>query len=106
MAAEDRSPPQHLTFLAAAKESAPDCGLFPLVRGAEARASPLPRVGQSKRPEQNVVDLRHISSLQFAQRTSEDIRIEKGRMLLVMILIAASLFFGSILFILSRAPRP
>lgn len=34
------------------------------------------------------------------------IRIEKGRMLLVMILIAASLFFGSILFILSRAPRP
>ena len=34
------------------------------------------------------------------------IRIEKGRMLLLMILIAASLFFGSILFILSRAPRP
>ena len=34
------------------------------------------------------------------------IRIEKGRMLLVMILIAASLFFGSILFSLSRAPRP
>ena len=33
-------------------------------------------------------------------------RIEKGRLLLLMVLIAASLFFGSILFILSRAPRP
>lgn len=33
-------------------------------------------------------------------------RIEKGRLLLLMVLVAASLFFGSILFILSRAPRP
>lgn len=79
MAAEDRAPPQHLTFLAAAKESARESGLFPLVRGAEARAPTLPRVGQSKRPDQNIVDLFHISSLQFAQRTLEDIRIDKGR---------------------------
>ena len=33
-------------------------------------------------------------------------RVEKGRMLLLLLLIAASLFFGSILFIVSRAPRP
>ena len=33
-------------------------------------------------------------------------RIEKGRLLLLMVLVAAGLFFGSILFILSRAPRP
>jgi hypothetical protein len=32
--------------------------------------------------------------------------IQKGRILLFLILIAAGLFFGSILFILSRAPRP
>jgi hypothetical protein len=32
--------------------------------------------------------------------------VEKGRLLLLLILIAAGLFFGSILFILSRAPRP
>jgi hypothetical protein len=29
----------------------------------------------------------------------------KGRILLLLILVAAGLFFGSILFILSRAPR-
>ena len=79
MAAEDRAPPQHLNFLAGAKESVCESGLFPLVRGAEARAAPLPRVGQSKRPDQNVVDLLHIPSLQFAPRSIEDITIDGGR---------------------------
>jgi len=31
---------------------------------------------------------------------------KKARTLLVLVLVAAVLFFGSILFILSRAPRP
>jgi hypothetical protein len=35
---------------------------------------------------------------------SESLR--KGRTLLLLILIAGVLFFGSVLFILSRAPRP
>jgi len=33
------------------------------------------------------------------------VRVDKGRILLLMILVAATLFFGSILFILSRAPH-
>lgn len=32
--------------------------------------------------------------------------LEKGRVLLILVCVAATLFFGSILFILSRAPRP
>jgi hypothetical protein len=32
--------------------------------------------------------------------------MRKGRMLLLLILVAGVLFFGSILFILSRAPSP
>ena len=79
MAAEDRAPPQHLSFLAAAKEDAQRCGLFPIVRGAEARAPGLPRVGHSKRPDQNVVDLLQIASLQFPPRSIEDIRVDGGR---------------------------
>ena len=57
MAGADRAQAQHLTFLASVSDAAQRFGLFPLVRGAEARAVDLPRVGQSKRPEQNIVDL-------------------------------------------------
>ena len=53
MAAEDRAPAQHLTFLAAAGERVRSSGLFPLVRGAEARAqsSAARREVQKARPE-------------------------------------------------------
>jgi type VI secretion system protein ImpH len=79
MAAEDRAPPQHLTFLAAAKEGLPDSGLFPLLRGAEARALPLPRIGTSKRPAQNVVDLTHVPGFVFPAGTLESVSIDGGR---------------------------
>lgn len=79
MAAEDRSPAQHLTFLTSAKDRAHDSGLFPLVRGAEARAGDLPRVGRSKRPDQNLVDLSHIPAMGFAPRAVEDISVRRGR---------------------------
>ena len=79
MAAEDRAPPQHLSFLSQAQEGVAGSGLFPLLRGAEARAGDLPRVGKSKRPDQNVVDLRHVPSLTFPARTLESISIEGGR---------------------------
>lgn len=79
MAAEDRAPPEHLTFLAAAQERVASSGLFPLLRGAEARADTLPRIGRSKRPDQNVVDLKHVPSFVFPARTLESIEIESGR---------------------------
>ena len=79
MAAEDRAPPQHLNFLASAQESLTSSGLFPLLRGAEARAPELPRVGRSKRPDQNIVDLKHLPALAFPARTLESVTIRGAR---------------------------
>lgn len=79
MAAEDRTPPQHLTFLAAAGEGIHRSGLFPVVRGAEARARSLPRVGKSKRPDQNVIDVKHVPTFVFPGSTLASIAVEAGR---------------------------
>lgn len=79
MATADRPPPQHLTYLASAGETVGRSGLFPIVRGAEARAHGLPRVGHSKRPSQDVVQLAHVPSLGFQDSTLEEIKIDKGR---------------------------
>jgi type VI secretion system ImpH/TssG family protein len=79
MAGTDRAQTQHLTFLANAAEEAKRYGLFPLVRGAESRAPDLPRVGESKRPEQNVVDLAQAPSMGFADSTLVDFKVKAGR---------------------------
>ena len=67
MAPADRPPARHLAFLAAAE--ARRAGLFPVVRGAEARAPGMPRVGLSRRPDQNIVDLAQMPSLAFPSST-------------------------------------
>jgi type VI secretion system protein ImpH len=69
MAGADRSQDQHLSFLAQARAEVELYGLFPLVRGAEARAPSLPRVGEAKRPELNIVDLAQEPHLNFAAAT-------------------------------------
>lgn len=79
MAAEDRSTTHHLKFLLAARETARRWGLFPLVRGAEARAGDLPPVGRSRLPSQNVVDLGTMPSMGFADSTIVDITVRNGR---------------------------
>ncbi len=79
MAAPDRSPAQHLSFLAAARDTVHKWGLFPLVRGAEARAHGLPRVGRSKLPGQNVVDLSQSPEKAVPAPTLDDVAIEGGR---------------------------
>jgi type VI secretion system ImpH/TssG family protein len=79
MAPPDRPASDHLTFLAAAAGEAHLYGLLALVRGAEARSKGLPRVGRSKRPSQNIVDLSQVPTLSFAAPTVADIRIERGR---------------------------
>jgi type VI secretion system ImpH/TssG family protein len=79
MAGADRAQAQHLTFLANVAKATKRFGLFPLVRGAEARALELPKVGTAKRPEQNIVDLAQTPSLGFAASTLTKIDTKAGR---------------------------
>lgn len=79
MAAEDRPPPHHLTFLADAARETKRFGLFPIARGAEARAAHLPRIGRARRPAQSIVDLAQIPTLAFPDSTLEEVEIKDGR---------------------------
>ena len=79
MAAADRPPPHHLTFLQRASEQVRRFGLFPLVRGAEARAPGLPRVGRARLPAQSVVDLAQVPSLAFPDATIDEVEVRRGR---------------------------
>lgn len=79
MAAADRQTQRHLSFLGELAAEAHRCGLFPVVRGAEARAEGLPRVGRSRRPSQNVVDLAQVPTLAFAARTLDSIEVSGRR---------------------------
>lgn len=79
MAGADRSQDHHLSFLAKAREETHKYGLFPLIRGAEARAPSLPRVGEAKRPEHNIVDLAQEPHLNFAAATLSRIVTKGGR---------------------------
>jgi type VI secretion system ImpH/TssG family protein len=54
-------------------------GLFPVVRAAEALQPHLPRVGLSRRPDQNVVDLAQQPSLGFADSTLTTLVGKHGR---------------------------
>ncbi len=79
MAAADRPPPEHLTFLARARDQVRRYGLFPLVRGAEARAPGLPRVSRARLPAQSIADLSQVPSLHFPDSTVDQIDIAAGR---------------------------
>lgn len=79
MAPANRPPSQHLDFLAAAAKTVRQWGLFPIVRGAEARAGRLPRVGRARMPSQNVVDLVQAPSLAFEAHTLDRLDIKSGR---------------------------
>ncbi len=79
MAAENRSPPDHLTFLASAAAQAKRYGLFPIARGAEARAPHLPRIGRARRPAQNVADFVQVPTLSFPDSTLEEVEVKAGR---------------------------
>lgn len=79
MAAEDRTPPQHLTFLQRAAAQVRRFGMFPLVRGAEARAPGLPRVGRARLPGQSTADLAQMPSLAFPDATMEEVEVRRGR---------------------------
>ena len=79
MAAENRPAPQHLSFLGRAAGEAKRYGLFPLLRGAEARAPGLPRIGASRMPADNIVDLNQVATMAHAPSTLESIEVKGGR---------------------------
>jgi type VI secretion system ImpH/TssG family protein len=80
MAAPDRTPPDHLSYLAAAAKTVRRWGLFAILRGAESRAPQLPRIGRAKMPAQNIVDLAQTPSLSFADTTLDSVTPQRGRM--------------------------
>jgi type VI secretion system ImpH/TssG family protein len=79
MAAADGDAPQHLAFLSRAAEEPRRYGLFALLKGLEARARHLPRIGASRLPSQNIVDLAQTPSLSFPGPTLERIEVRRGR---------------------------
>ena len=79
MASPDRPPALHLGLVAAVAPAARRWGVFPLLRRLEAAAADLPRIGRSRLPSQNVVDLAQEPSLGFTANTIEKIETSKGR---------------------------
>lgn len=79
MAAQDRQASEHLSFLARVAGTVRQWGLFPVLRGAEARAPGLPRIGRSRLPSQNIVDLGQTATMGFAESTLRTIEIVEGR---------------------------
>jgi type VI secretion system protein ImpH len=71
---EPHGPPtDHLTYLRQASQDAHRHGFFSLLRRAEALAQHLPRIGRSRTPAQNIVDLAHDPQMAFPARTIEAI---------------------------------
>jgi type VI secretion system protein ImpH len=79
MAPEDRPPAHHLSFLRAAATDSRRYGLFAIVRGAEARAPHLPKLGRARRPEGSIVDLAQVPTLAFPDSTLSDVAVRGDR---------------------------
>jgi len=79
MATKSGATPQHLSFLAQAAKAAKRYGVFPLLRAAEARAPELPRIGASRLPSQNIVDLNQVAHVAFPDSTLDTIEIKGSR---------------------------
>ena len=73
MASARRPSSDHLSFLRGSAERARRFSIFALLRQAEARAPGLPRIGHSRMPQDNVVDLAHSTTLGFPGATLEAI---------------------------------
>jgi type VI secretion system ImpH/TssG family protein len=79
MAAADGDPPQHIAYARRAAEFPRHFGLFALLRGLEARAPHMPRIGTARLPSQNIVDLAQVPTLVFPGSTLDKIDIRRGR---------------------------
>jgi type VI secretion system ImpH/TssG family protein len=79
MAAEDGAQAQHLSWLARVANEIDRFGLYALLRGAEASAAHLPRIGASRIPSQDVVELTQTPTTAFPGSTLDAIEIGKTR---------------------------
>jgi type VI secretion system protein ImpH len=79
MAAADGPTPEHLSFLRAVALQARRYGLFPVLRGVEARAPAMPRIGLSRLPAQDIVEIAQAPSLSFAASTLESVEFGPRR---------------------------
>ncbi|HEY5289707.1 MAG TPA: type VI secretion system baseplate subunit TssG [Caulobacteraceae bacterium] len=79
MAAEDGAAPKHLTFLGKVAQAADHYGVFPVLRGAEARAPHLPRIGVARMPHENIVDLRQTPLMAFPSSTLDKVEFDGER---------------------------
>jgi type VI secretion system ImpH/TssG family protein len=79
MAAANGPAPQHLEYLRNAASVVRRHGLYGLLRAAEARAHGLPKIGESKLPAQNIVDLAQVPILAFPPTTLDSITVSEGR---------------------------
>jgi type VI secretion system ImpH/TssG family protein len=71
----------HLSVLHKARGRVREYNLLALLRQAEARAGSLPRIGRSRTPSQNIVDLAHEAGLEFPASTVAEIETtSRGRM--------------------------
>src|SRR5580698_9660012 len=81
MAGETGADEEHLTFLTRASQQANRFGLFALLRAAEARAGARrwPRIGLSRVPSQNIVDLTQVPTMAFPPSTLDTIQVKGAR---------------------------
>lgn len=79
MASQTRSTPDHLSYLEAGSARATSLAPLELLRGAEARAAPLPRIGTARLPRHNVVDIAQAPSLAFPAATIAAVTTRDGR---------------------------
>jgi type VI secretion system protein ImpH len=79
MARPHRQTTDHLTYLRRAAGVVERLEPLALLRGAEARAPDLPRIGASRLPGQNVADLAQTPALAFPAATLEAIRVGERR---------------------------
>lgn len=81
LVAEPGPAPDHLSYLRRVSSDLRAYGFFSLVRGAESRAHSLPRVGNSRIPSQNAIDLGHTPTLEFPASTLSELELRaSGRM--------------------------
>lgn len=84
MASEDRTKTDHLSYLRAISEDVRRYGFFAVLRRVEAlaitrgAASGPPRIGRSRKPSGNVVDLGHNSIMRFPGAALDSVRPSHG----------------------------
>ena len=79
MASPNRPTPNHLSYLGRAAAQIRRIAPLALLRGAEARAGMLPRIGEAKLPAHNIVDLAQTPTLAFPASTLDSVRIGATR---------------------------